>query len=65
MYRFNLKMPTDLFNTIDALAHEQGISNTQMMIHFFKVGLLLYQHRANGGDVILRKDGVDTNVIFL
>jgi hypothetical protein len=60
--RYNLSLPTKLFDELQLLADAENTTILELLRKFVKLGLIMYNQDC---DILLRTDGKETKIIVL
>lgn len=63
--RFNLNMPAELFDELQKLADERGVTPTDLLRQFAKLGLLIAKTEKDPNSQLILREGDQERIIVL
>lgn len=64
--RFNLVIANDLFNAVQAVADERGVTVTEVIRQFMKLGLLAAAiEKEPGSELVIREGGQERVLVLM
>lgn len=64
MKRYNMVIPTELYNDVEALANSKHIAVIELLRNFIKFGMTISKLNDEGAEIIVRQNGVDKQILI-
>lgn len=65
MKRYNMVIPTELYNEVEVLANSKQIAVIELLRNFIKLGLLLNKLNDEGAEIIVRQNETDKHILII
>jgi hypothetical protein len=65
MKRYNLAVPTDMFDQLEELAEKRGTTVVELLRRFITLGLIVVQTQADGGEFLIREGDSERQIILV